>query len=250
MNKLIFTLLAIGNLYIAVQAQPPGKKADTAWFTSAHQKTIYKDSAAYFTVRNYHADDSNRVKMTRHAVNGHLLGEKNFSDFKKLIREGTSFDYFPETGMTREISYVNNKMEGTFITRWPDGKIKRRDIYRNDTLVSGQCYTKEGKDTAWFAYEQQPQFPGGQDSLRKFLWRNLKYPPLAKIQEIQGTVYVMFTVTRDGAITGIKLYKSVAPLLDAEAIRVVSRMPPWIPGKRDGEMTSFELSLPVVFRLE
>lgn len=250
MIKLIFTFLAICNLYLVQQAQHPGKKADTSYFTGTHQKTLHKDSADYFTVRNYDPNDSNRVKMTRHAVNGQLLGEKNFSDFKKLIKGGISIDYFPETGMTREISYVNNKMEGTFISRWPDGKIKRRDIYSNDTLVSGQCYTKEGKDTAWFAYEQQPKFPGGQDSLRKFVWRNFQYPPLAKIQEIQGTVYVIFTVTRDGTVSGIKLYKSVSPLLDAEAIRVVSRMPPWIPGKREGESTSFELSLPVVFRLE
>ncbi len=250
MKHIICTLIAIGSLNMAVYSQSSWKKADTAYFTKSHQQTNFIDSAEYYTVRNYDREDSNRVKMTRHAANGQLLVEKNYSDFKKLIKEGISFDYFPKTGVTREISYVNNKMEGNFITRWPGGAVKRRDIYRNDTLVTGSCYTKEGKDTAWFAYEQQPQFPGGEDSLRKFLWRNLKYPPLAKIQEIQGTVYVLFTVNTDGSITAVKLYKSISPQLDAEAIRVVNRMPPWLPGKRDGELASFIQALPVVFRLE
>ncbi|MBL7758040.1 MAG: energy transducer TonB, partial [Chitinophagaceae bacterium] len=130
------------------------------------------------------------------------------------------------------------------------GKIRRRDLYRNDTLVTGQCYTREGKDTVYFEYEQQPTFPGGQDSLRKFINRNLKYPAIAKLDGIAGTVYVLFTVSKDGSVTAVDLYKGVSPQLDAEAIRVVKLMPAWIPRKLEGEITSFNLVLPVTFRLE
>lgn len=242
-------LLGLCIIYCSAQSQQI-KNPDTAYFNSASRKTIHKDSAAFYTVRHYSPEDSNRVRMTKQAMNGQLLSENYFSNFKKLIKEGTSREYHLSGGLAKEISFVNNKMEGLLLTYWPDGKIRRRDLYRNDTLVTGQCYTREGKDTVYFEYEQQPTFPGGQDSLRKFINRNLKYPAIAKLDGIAGTVYVLFTVSKDGSITAVDLYKGVSPQLDAEAIRVVKLMPAWIPRKLEGEITSFNLVLPVTFRLE
>lgn len=246
--KTAFVLL-LCSLYGIAQSQPV-KKPDTAYFNNAGRKTNHKDSAEFYTVRYYNPEDSNRVRMTKQAMNGQLLGENYFSNFKKLIKEGTSREYHPSGALAKEISYVNNKMEGLLLTYWPDGKIRRRDLYRNDTLVTGKCYTREGKDTVYFEYDQQPKFPGGQDSLRKFIGGNIKYPALAKLNHIEGTVYVLFTVSKEGAVTAVDLYRGVSPQLDAEAIRVVSRMPPWIPRKLEGELTPFNLVLPVVFRLE
>ena len=94
-----------------------------------------------------------------------------------------------------------------------------------------------------------PQYPGGDKALMKFLVSNMQYPIEAARNNIQGRVIVSFLVMTDGSITDVKIIQSVHLLLDKEAIRIVKRMPKWIPGTRDSEPVNFYYSLPITFRL-
>ena len=98
--------------------------------------------------------------------------------------------------------------------------------------------------------EEQPMFPGGMEELMKYLQANIKYPEQAKSNGIQGRVIVQFVVNKDGSITGDTIVRSVDPLLDAEALRVVRSMPNWTPGKQKGEPVRVRFTLPVTFRLD
>ena len=84
--------------------------------------------------------------------------------------------------------------------------------------------------------EQMPTFPGGDAALMKYLSENVKYPALAIKAQEQGRVVVSFTVEKDGAISDVKVARSVTPSLDAEAVRVVKAMPKWTPGKQGGQL--------------
>ena len=97
--------------------------------------------------------------------------------------------------------------------------------------------------------EASPSFPGGQDSLTAFLKKNIVYPVAAKTKGISGTVYVSFTVEKDGSISNVKIQKSADTELDAEAMRVVRMMPKWIPGSKDGKPEKMQVNLPVKFVL-
>ncbi len=97
--------------------------------------------------------------------------------------------------------------------------------------------------------EEQPMFPGGMQEMMKFLQQNIKYPKEAQEQGKQGRVIVQFVVNKDGSITGDSVVRSVDPLLDAEALRVVRSMPNWTPGKQKGEPVRVRFTLPVSFRL-
>ena len=97
--------------------------------------------------------------------------------------------------------------------------------------------------------EQMPSYVGGQQALMKYLMENVRYPKAAVEAKQQGRVVVQFVVEKDGAVSGVKLLKSVTPLLDAEAIRVVKAMPKWNPGKKDGKLVRVRYALPVSFRL-
>lgn len=97
--------------------------------------------------------------------------------------------------------------------------------------------------------EQMPSYVGGQPALMKYLIENVRYPKAAVEAKQQGRVVVQFVVEKDGAVSGVKLLKSVTPLLDAEAIRVVKAMPKWNPGKKDGKLVRVRYALPVSFRL-
>ena len=98
--------------------------------------------------------------------------------------------------------------------------------------------------------EQMPQFPGGQQALAGFIRDNLKYPVQAQEEKTQGTVVVNFLVSSTGKIENVKVAKSVHPALDAEAVRVVSKMPDWFPGKQNGDPVDVYYSVPFEFRLQ
>ena len=97
--------------------------------------------------------------------------------------------------------------------------------------------------------ENLPEYPGGMNELMKFLQQEVKYPKEAQEKGIQGRVVVQFIVKKDGSIIEPKVAKPVDPLLDAEAVRVVSAMPKWNPGKQRGQAVNVRFTLPITFRL-
>ena len=67
--------------------------------------------------------------------------------------------------------------------------------------------------------------------------------------KVQGRVIVTFVVERDGSISNAKVARSVDPALDREAVRGVSAMPNWNPGRKSGEPVRVKYTVPITFRL-
>ena len=98
--------------------------------------------------------------------------------------------------------------------------------------------------------EEQPTFPGGNAAMMRFLSDNIKYPVEAQEKGNEGRVIVNFVVEKDGRLSDFNVVRSIDPLLDAEALRVLESMPNWTPGKQRGEAVRVRFTLPVVFRLQ
>ena len=105
-------------------------------------------------------------------------------------------------------------------------------------------------DRVFDVVEQMPSFPGGQAKLMDYLSENIHYSAELAEACIQGRVIVSFIVEKDGSISNVKVLKSLDPLLDKEAVRVVSGMPKWIPGKQNGVAVRVRYIIPVTFRLQ
>ena len=97
--------------------------------------------------------------------------------------------------------------------------------------------------------EEQPEFPGGMAECYKWIGKNLQYPTISAENGVQGRVTVNFVVNADGSIVDVKVLRGVDPYLDKEAIRVVSKMPKWKPGKQRGKAVRCSFNLPVRFQL-
>lgn len=97
---------------------------------------------------------------------------------------------------------------------------------------------------------KKPEFPGGINRLMQFLGERIVYPSECVKNGIQGKVIVKFVVFKDGKVGNVDVMRSVHPLLDAEAVRVVSLSPNWIPGELDGEPVNVLHFLPVTFKLQ
>ena len=97
--------------------------------------------------------------------------------------------------------------------------------------------------------DEMPQFPGGMAGLMQYLSTNVRYPEDAKESGAQGRVIVSFIVEKDGSISNARVTKPTYSSLDDEALRVVSNMPKWTPGKQNGEAVRVRYSIPVSFRM-
>ena len=109
---------------------------------------------------------------------------------------------------------------------------------------------KPERENVFVTYEEPPKYPGGNEACFKFIEENIKYPAEAIAQKLEGRVIVQFIIDRDGSIIEPKVYRGVNPLLDQEAIRVVSSMPKWIPGKSKSKVIRSRFTLPVTFSLK
>ena len=146
----------------------------------------------------------------------------------------------PKTVATQEISPVTSKLvigNGEGITRQAGvtEALPQVPITKDSVVLK--------------TVEQLPEFPGGIVQFMKWLTRNLRYPPIAQSQRIQGKVVVSFIINKDGSIASPTIVQSVDPVLDREALRVVKMMPRWKPGLQNGKPCRTMFAIPVNFQL-
>lgn len=131
-------------------------------------------------------------------------------------------------------------------------------LYRNESVdnpvnetTSLDIHTNQSvTDTIYNNIEIMPEFPGGFSELRNFLTSNVNYPESAKTNNIEGRTLVSFVVEKDGSITDIEVLRGFDKDCDAEAVRVVSTMPKWKPGVKDGETVRCRFTLPFTFKIK
>lgn len=103
--------------------------------------------------------------------------------------------------------------------------------------------------TIYTFVEIMPEFPGGEENLRKYLKQLIRYPDEARKNGIEGKVYITFMVEANGHISNVKVLRGIKGGCDEEAVRVIKEMPPWQPGKNKGRPVRVQYSMPVIFQL-
>ena len=118
------------------------------------------------------------------------------------------------------------------------------------TRVEVKEEVEEVEEEVFLVVEEDPEFPGGLDALSKFIADNIKYPQLAKENNITGKVFVSFVVEKDGRVGQVKILRDIGGGCGNEAVRVVKMMPRWKPGKQRGKAVRTQFNLPVNFTLK
>lgn len=155
----------------------------------------------------------------------------------------------PEPETPEIIEVVEEKVETKLDIKTEDDQTQRQ----METFVPPpppKPKQEEVTEEIFVVVENQPEFPGGNAAMMKFLSDNIKYPVIAQENGIQGRVICNFVVERDGSITDVQVVRGVDPSLDKEAVRVIQQMPKWTPGKQRGQAVRVRFTLPVVFRLQ
>lgn len=130
----------------------------------------------------------------------------------------------------------------------PDTLLNKADGNGIDTTGNGIGNENGiGDGPAYYSVQQPPLFPGGDKARTRFLQQNIIYPLEARKHNIYGSVYIAFIVEKNGEITDIKLLHGIGYGCDDEAIRVISSMPKWSPGKQNGVPVRVHIAIPITF---
>lgn len=101
-----------------------------------------------------------------------------------------------------------------------------------------------------FDITKAPAFPGGEQAMLKYFAENIRYPALARENDIQGSVVLDFVVNKDGTVGDVRVIKDIGGGCGKESVRVVKAMPRWSPGEANGQPVKVRYTLPVRFRLD
>ncbi len=126
---------------------------------------------------------------------------------------------------------------------------KELEIEETETDEDEIIEIEEDDEEFFMVVENMPEFPGGDLGLMKFIQKNVRYPAIAKEYNITGKVYVSFIVDKQGNVTNVKIVRGVDKNLDAEAVRVVSSLPKYKPGKQRGKAVRVMFTIPINFTL-
>lgn len=166
--------------------------------------------------------------------------------------------HYPEYGTERDtqsiIDYGTMERELEYVYNYSVALINGPKPIFNPSDLSKLTKSK-GDDTVvpYYDCDYRPSFLGSRDPrvfLEKWVYTYMKYPKEAVKNGIQGRVLVDFVIDEKGKIRDVKVLKGVDPLLDAEAVRIISASPDWKPGWLMGKKVKSRMSLYVEFRLE
>jgi protein TonB len=194
---------------------------------------------------------ANAVKVSEVLNDGSVIAYTMNDDYDcikvKITREPNTFYYDDQiidvpTGNLIVIGTYRHNSSTYPVVKIPKQEIKEASPTQNSKISKS--------DKVYDVVEQMPSFPGGNGALLEYLATHVKYPVVAQKNGVQGRVIVSFIVECDGSITDVRVERSVDPSLDREAIRVVSSMPRWSPGKLNGYIVRVKYSVPVAFKLQ
>ena len=108
---------------------------------------------------------------------------------------------------------------------------------------------KPDKNGVYQIVEEMPQFPGGEKALMEYIAKNLTYPQEARDKGVEGRVFIGMVIEKDGSVSNVKVLRGISQECDAEAVRVISSLPKWKPGKMKGEPVQVSYQIPINFKL-
>lgn len=148
---------------------------------------------------------------------------------------------------TEAIGSTGNKAEALADSK--NAEMATQEVGNATEVANGEPTEQKPKKAPKKVYTVVEEMPAFNGNLNQWLVENMKYPSEALKNKEQGRVIVQFIVSKEGEVMEPKIIRSVSPLLDKEALRVVSSMPKWKPGKANGKPVAVRYTLPIYFKL-
>jgi protein TonB len=160
-------------------------------------------------------------------------------------REAQTIAVGKEEKTLTETSETNELMTDQYI----EGVVVSRKSKNAGRLSQEMDEEETAEAEIFMVVEESPQFPGGDEARIRFLAENISYPAEAREASIQGTVYITFVIEKDGTIADVRVLRGIGGGCDEEAVRVIRKMPRWLPGKQRGKPVRVQFNMPIKFSM-
>lgn len=269
MKKFILSILVIG-IFIKLSAQKPETSYFDKYWMPCSELLAKNYTKSYAKDEVWIVDYYNKAdKIVRRQL--YLLEDK-------ITKIGTWLNWYPDGQLLSEITYnkegdgtgtytewyengqvaikgnrVEGKSNGEWIYYYENGNKGVQLNYEMDSVLTQKFWNSDGsihESEISNLDELKPTYPGGVDSLVNDIYGKIYYPELARENGIEGMVVIYFIVDKNGKVKNVRVQRSVHPILDKEALRVVLEMKRWEPGKLIYEDQFVSYNLPIKFKLE
>jgi len=226
----------------------PKSKIRSSVVLSKH--TLYK----FYTYVN----DPDEIKITI------FDGKENIIFHNKSVQKGVlSFSLkCNKTAVYHlHVDNLTDKEQSNIVILTFAGKFHSKDIEKIAPEVSNRkpivneqaSIAKEENSTVYFTVEKMPKFIDKANKLKNFndyIKKELEYPQVAQDKNIEGRVFVQFTVGKNGYLKNAKVVRGSHPALDQESLRIVYSSPKWEPGTQKGKAVDVILTYPIIFKIK
>lgn len=221
LSGFVYDYFPNGKLYRSVEYQPEGREFNN--LANAHFLTSAETVQAVY--------DSTGVKLVENG-NGHYPIFD--ADYNQILEDG---------------NVKNGKRNGTWKGFSNQGKILFTEEWADGKFVKG-VRTDDKSDTIKYTVKEAlPTYEGGDEGFGRYLAQTLRYPKIARDQNLQGTLIASFVIDRTGNVSAIRILKSLSNETEAEVIRTFKAAKKWKPGIQNGATVSMEATVAVTFML-
>ena len=163
------------------------------------------------------------------------FGEKGADHSKQITEMGLKYNLL--TDCTSFLAVDDQEIE----------MVVESEMVVNVPNITSPIYsTAEEEEEIFSIVEEMPLFNGGvpEKTFAKWIAENIRLPE----EFVSSRVLVEFIVDEQGNVVNVKVIRGADPVLDAEAVRVVSSSPRWKPGTQRGKKVKVKYVFPIVFK--
>jgi len=173
-----------------------------------------------------------------------VIGQEKKADYKGLSKEQVAMK-----AIEQEFIKAGFSQEDIFVFQKRILNKSNQDLMVDARMVKPKSAEEDAE--VFFVVEEMPTFQGGNlEDFRNWVQKNVKYPDIAKVNGISGTVYANFTIDKAGKVENINIVRGVDPSLDDAVINVLKSAPAWVPGKQRGQNVKVAMAIPIKFMLD
>lgn len=211
----------------------------------------FNSSSDTIAIKNYVNDSLDGDYMLWNK--NHVLFMKGH--YKKGKSDGHFDYYFGKDSLDAKGEYVHGSREGTWVFYHKNGQLASEEQYKNDTIVAAIVWDESGNLSALpDALEKLnsiPTYQGGEDSYMKIIREHLKYPEEAIENNIQGKVFLQYTISNKGEVLDVtQIGKTLGYGLDEAAFNAGKKLKDWKPGMNHNRNHPMEVNIPIKFVLK
>ena len=224
------------------------------FFDKKWKETIDSVGAEYYRIVNKTKDGLNHniYNVEDFYKNDAIQMQGTFQDEDLKVKNGL-FVWFYKNGNKQTVALYNgNKKNGELQKFYENGALKRVEIYKDDSIISGKCFTISGQDTCYFPWDSNAKFRKTKEfnAFRDFVNSKVKYPEELAKDGIEGRVEIQFCINTLGEQCDISVLESPHPLFTKAAIKAVTSHEKWEPAIKEGRKVKQKFTIPITFKLQ